>query len=146
MPQDMVRHAGQTAGADVAVPQTAWSLSSQCSKTNQSIMICAGQTQVTYASLENVAFGMAGAVFQKNRSRGCRRAPRSSSHCAWSHLSQLALKKKLKSYTLTSLLRLNRPTPASTSKTSGRGAGAAPAQPMETRPLRRSSSVRGAAC
>lgn len=146
MAQDMVSHAGLSGYVDVAVPQTALSTSSQCSKVNQSIMICLGQTQVTYASLENVALGLAGAVFQKNRSRGCRRAPRSSLRCAWSHLLQLAQKKKLKSSMLTSLFRLNRPTPASTSKTSGRGAGAAPAQPMETRPLRRFSSVRGAAC
>lgn len=146
MTQDMVVYTGKTLAADVAVSQPAVAISSQCSKANQSIMIRLGQTQVTYASHEGSALGLAEAVFQKNRSRGCRRAPRSSLHCAWSHLSQLALKKKLKSSTLTSLLRLNRPTPASTSKTSGRGAGAAPAQPLETRPLRRFSSVRGAAC
>lgn len=146
MTQDMVVYTGKTLAADVAVSQPAVAISSQCSKANQSIMIRLGQTQVTYASHEGSALGLAEAVFQKNRSRGCRRAPRSSLHCAWSHLSQLALKKKLKSSMLTSLFRLNRPTPASTSKTSGRGAGAAPAQPLETRPLRRFSSVRGAAC
>ncbi len=116
--------------ADVAEPQAEYLATSACALSDLSDMVAAGRTQAAYASHRGqsgeLSFGL---TLQEHRSRGCPRARKPFWPCAWLHLLQLAPPRKKKSFTSIPRFRPSRPTPASTSKTSGRANGACAPRP-----------------
>jgi hypothetical protein len=91
-------------------------------------MLHAGRTQAALTSHKGRGGnGCALFLIEEPRSRGCRRAPRSFLHWALWRLPQHARPSRKKLYTWTNRqLRLNQPTPASTSNENGRATGAQP--------------------
>lgn len=145
----LVIQSAQAARPDVAESQAANLASTACQILENWANVPAGRTQAAFASqrgLDQRAFPLT--ALQEYRRRGCLRA-KSFLQCASWLSPQHVRQRPKRSSTSTSLFRLSRPTPASTSKTSGRAVFNLPGRPARFRiaaPLCMPTELGGASC
>ena len=128
-PQDIGRFSGMIGTVDVSESQADNLEGHPCLSCAKSVMVPKGRTQAAFASQWGRVGMTSITTSQEIWSRGCRRACVSFWPWHWLAWLPLARKKKKKSSMWTSLFRSSRPTPASTSKITGRGCRIAPAGP-----------------
>ena len=113
-PQDVAISATKRFLADVAAPQMASDARRGCQFPAQSGKVRAGRTQAACLMKRRLC-GKPFPTFQKDWSRGCRRAHALFSHFAWLPLWQHVQRKRKKLYLLMNRFPLSRLTPANTS-------------------------------